>query len=477
MTLQITTDNISPATLQTLGGGVKITSLTYPNSATAANPAGSETITITGSGFNSGAVVYVDSTSCSTTYVSATSLTFTSPAKSAASYFLYVYNTDGSSGVKPAGILYSAIPVWVTSSGALTSAVLNVAYSQSVNATGDTIVYSLTSGSLPTGLSLNSSSGLISGTPTVANTYNFTITATDAQNQGVARSFSILSQSLSPVSTIEYLVVAGGGGGGGGFGGGGGAGGLLNATGVSITTAVTYTITVGAGGGGSTGTYSGGTAGSVGANSIISGSGFTTVTTIGGGGGGTWTGSNGTNGGSGGGASITLGKGTGVYPGSTYLSQARQGYDGGLGVNNGNPNARSGGGGGAGAVGALAVNGQSGAGGTGVQWPASSGTYYAGGGGAGSGTDNTGAGAGGSGGGGAGGNGLIGTAGTVNTGGGGGGGGNSVNGGANSGGSGIVFIRYPDTCIDASATTGSPTYTNTNGYITYQFTASGSITF
>ena len=35
----------------------------------------------------------------------------------------------------------------------------------------------------------------------------------------------------TPVTQVEYLVVAGGGGGGGAFGGGGGAGGLLTAVG------------------------------------------------------------------------------------------------------------------------------------------------------------------------------------------------------------------------------------------------------
>jgi hypothetical protein len=41
--------------------------------------------------------------------------------------------------------------------------------------------WSVYSGSLPTGLSLNSSTGVISGTPTTPNTYNFTIQVTDDQ--------------------------------------------------------------------------------------------------------------------------------------------------------------------------------------------------------------------------------------------------------------------------------------------------------
>jgi hypothetical protein len=45
------------------------------------------------------------------------------------------------------------------------------------------------------------------------------------------------------------------------------------------------------------------------------------------------------------------------------------------------------------------------------------------------------------------------------------------------GGSGIVILRYPDTFIAATSTTGSPTITVVGGFRVYKFTASGSITF
>jgi hypothetical protein len=74
---------------------------------------------------------------------------------------------------------------------------------------------------------------------------------------------------------------------------------------------------------------------------------------------------------------------------------------------------------------------------------------------------------------------VNGTNGTVNTGGGGGGayqdgGGTNLNGGA--GGSGVLFIKYPDS-FSAASTTGSPTITVSGGYRIYKFTGSGSITF
>ena len=54
------------------------------------------------------------------------------------------------------------------------------AYSAQFVATGTApITWSVTSGSLPTGMSLNPASGAYSGTPTVAGTYTFTVTATN----------------------------------------------------------------------------------------------------------------------------------------------------------------------------------------------------------------------------------------------------------------------------------------------------------
>jgi len=461
-----------------VSSGVKITGLTYIGSATAANPAGSETITIAGSGFNVGATVYIDTTSCATTYVSATSLTFTSPAKSAGSYHLYVYNTDGSSGILPSGFISSSIPVWVTASGALTAAPNNGAYSQTVSATGDgTITYSVTSGSLPSGLSLNSNTGAITGTaPGLNGTSTFTITATDSQNQTTSRSFSIAVVSAPP--TVEVLVVAGGGTGGivtTNRGAGGGAGGLIYIPSFTSTTG-TYTVTVGGGGASLNGTVA-----VNGTNSVFSGAGRT-LTAIGGGSGGhTDSTNNGGIGGSGGGQ---------WYPGYTGAAsnQPVNTSDGittypttGWGNKGGDSSSTqpygSGGGGAGGAGGNW--NGANGpVGGLGKSYSISgTATTYAGGG---SSAGYTGQGGtvvfnntnyGGLGGGGTGYNNAynILSNGATNTGGGGGSGG--------SGGSGIVIIRYSDTYEAAASTTGSPTITTAGGYRVYKFTASGSITF
>lgn len=66
------------------------------------------------------------------------------------------------------------------------------AYTGTVTASGGTspYTYAVTSGSLPTGLSL-ASNGAITGTPTIADTFDFTITATDAEGCTGARAYSI----------------------------------------------------------------------------------------------------------------------------------------------------------------------------------------------------------------------------------------------------------------------------------------------
>jgi len=67
-----------------------------------------------------------------------------------------------------------------------------LAYSQTLTATGGTAPYtwSVPAGGLPAGLTL-SSAGVISGTPTSASTYGFTVSVTDATSFTASRSFSI----------------------------------------------------------------------------------------------------------------------------------------------------------------------------------------------------------------------------------------------------------------------------------------------
>lgn len=468
MTTQISSDNIQPSTLESIGGGPTITNVQVTNSSyvvlddTAVDTTGGY-IKITGSRYASGVQVYVGNTlATSVSIVSSTVLNVQVPAISAGSYDLYVVNTDGSFGIKPNGITFSPNSVtWVTGS-TLTTQANGIPISIQLSATNAT-GYQLQNGStLPTGLNLTSG-GLLSGTVIVENdtTYSFTVEAYDAELQDAPRTFSLIISTATAPTSIDYLVVAGGGGGGDRHGGGGGAGGYRAFTATSVSTGTAYTITVGSGG--TAGSYeSGPTAyGGRGVDSSLIGGAIST-TALGGGGGGTYDGNPTGSFGSGGGG------GGNDRPG--IAGTAGQGNSGGSGSNPG-----GGGGGGAGAVGGNAST--AGSGGIGLQWL--DGNYYAGGGGGGWQAAGGPATPGGNGGGGAGAwdDATI-QAGTTNTGGGGGGSrSNNSTSTGRPGGSGVVIIRYPDSYTAAASTTGSPTITVTGGYRYYKFTGSGSITF
>jgi hypothetical protein len=91
-------------------------------------------------------------------------------------------------------------PIWNTAAGVLGSTTPNTPSSYTLSASdpnGDTITFSITNGSLPSGMTL--SGNVISGTPSTTGTSNFTITASDGKGGNVDRAFSII------VSTASYV--------------------------------------------------------------------------------------------------------------------------------------------------------------------------------------------------------------------------------------------------------------------------------
>ena len=291
--------------------------------------------------------------------------------------------------------------------------------------------------------------------------------------------------SLPSSIVINYFIIAGGGGGGGANGGGGGAGGYMTGA-TALDSKTTYTITVGSGGAGAAGGYLGNgdsATGFPGTSSSIIGGILSGLSTYGGGYGGSYSYLSNQvapgNGGSGGGSAGTGGgqgqpHGRGVYPGSTYISANRQGYDGGDGVYSDSQGA-SAGGGGAGAAGGNASPNTNAGGGIGIISAITGVSTYYGGGGGGGGTVT----AGGLGGGGSGGlnrgSGVQsdnGSAGTDNTGGGGGGagGGHTTAGIGGKGGSGVVILSYTS---PARYTGGTITTSGQN--VIHRFTGTGSL--
>ena len=439
-------------------------------------------ITIYGTNFVNGAYATaigangVQINAASTTYNSLVQLTatFTGLSNAQEPYDIKVTNPSNLFGLIPDALYVNASPVWTTASGSLGTFDEQVSITLSALSATDsdsTITYALASGStLPSGVTLNSSTGVISGTlPNISSsiTYNFTINASDGVNT-IPRSFSISSTAFV---AAEVLVVAGGGGSGGSprdawYPGGGGAGGYRYMSSTSFLVGQSYSLSVGNGGlagVGGTGTTS--TRGQNGSNSSLQHRSGSIISTGGGGGGAGHAASGqqaGSGGSGGGGASTqTAGVNTGGSGNSGGFTPV-EGYSGGTGDNGGTGYSASGGGSSGPGINS-GTQSVSGGAGTSNSITGSAITYASGGGI----TRNT----------------LTPAAGAANTGNGAFGGtidtaGSPTNG--SNGGSGVVVISYPDTLPAPANISVGLTYDQParSGYRVYRFTAgSGTVTF
>jgi len=175
------------------------------------------------------------------------------------------------------GKAFNRPPVWISQSISTTMTV-GTAYSNTVSASGVTS-YFVSSGSLPAGLSLNTSTGVLSGTPSTAQAFSFRIGARSRDGLFIETStasgnvqnpkptvsggtlttdgtFSVSGASLS----AQFFLIGGGGAGqrGNTAGGGGGGGRYTNWESVSVPTG-SHGVTIGiAGLGGSGQTAAGG---------------------------------------------------------------------------------------------------------------------------------------------------------------------------------------------------------------------------
>src|SRR6185437_13532749 len=149
-----------------------------------------------GANFLTQAAVSVDGAAVPTTVVNSTTLaakisgnTLAQPAVAQ----LQVRNSNGSASnqvpltVTAAPDSQSTLSITTTQ---LPSAQVGVSYKATLTATGGSTPYKwgLSSGSLPSGLSLASNTGVISGTPTMPGTFTFGVTVTDAASKSQTKS-------------------------------------------------------------------------------------------------------------------------------------------------------------------------------------------------------------------------------------------------------------------------------------------------
>jgi hypothetical protein len=116
--------------------------------------------------------------------------------------------TDSASATatKTLGITVDAVPspLTITTSSPLPQGTVDIAYSTALQASGGTPPYTWarTAGSLPAGLYLSSTTGVISGTPTAAGVSTFTIQVTDSTSATATKDFSLEIIGSNPALTI-----------------------------------------------------------------------------------------------------------------------------------------------------------------------------------------------------------------------------------------------------------------------------------
>ena len=188
-----------------------------------------------------------------------------------------VTSAGGLSSTKEDAFNIDATPSWTTAAGTIGGGFNGDSINLQVTASdsdGSIASYGIQSGALPSGVSLNTSTGAITGTlPTVGSvtTNTFTIRATTNSGQTADREFSIINGgsgtqtihtsngnfTISQNQPVKAYVIGGGGGGGGEGGsdtlasneeyGGGGGGGMAYKLFTNLA-AGTYSFTVGSGG-------------------------------------------------------------------------------------------------------------------------------------------------------------------------------------------------------------------------------------
>lgn len=117
--------------------------------------------------------------------------------------------TDANSATAVATFALTVVPdvdpLRVVSSGALASGLTGIDYATQLFFTGGRppVTWSLNSGTLPPGLALNPTTGVLGGRPTTAGNYTFTMRVTDSENTSAISSSLTLSIALGPLGVID----------------------------------------------------------------------------------------------------------------------------------------------------------------------------------------------------------------------------------------------------------------------------------
>jgi subtilisin family serine protease len=214
-TMKVTDANSATATqplsLAVVAPPLTVTTTSLPNGTQ--NAAYSTTLTATG-----GTTPYTWSISAGTlptglSLVSSTGVISGTPSATGTSNFtVKVTDANSATATQPLSLTVVVAPLTVVTTS-LANGTQNIAYSVTLTATGGTAPYSwsITVGTLPSGLTLASSTGVISGTPSATGTSNFTVQVSDSNSQTATKSLSITVNSSSGggIGLIQQNAVQG----------------------------------------------------------------------------------------------------------------------------------------------------------------------------------------------------------------------------------------------------------------------------
>ncbi len=133
----------------------------------------------------------------------------TPTASGAATFTVQAHDNLGNTGSRSYTVYITSNSLALSPS-TLPNGMLGTAYSQTVTASGGTApyTYSVSGGSLPAGLSLNPSTGVISGTPTASGTASFTVQAHDNLGNTGSRSYTVSIYTVSIGSSSLTLALS-----------------------------------------------------------------------------------------------------------------------------------------------------------------------------------------------------------------------------------------------------------------------------
>src|SRR5438477_8366244 len=186
VTLNVTSSSCGTITKPvtfTINNPVPAISSISPTSTTAGSA--QFTLTVNGTNFVATSTVKWNGSALVTTFVSSTQLTAIVPAANVAAVgtaSVTVVNPAPGGGTSNAQTFTINPPPPVIQPPFTATGQVGVAFSYTITATNSPTSYNATS--LPAGLSVNTSTGVISGTPTTAGTYTVTISATNAGGTG-----------------------------------------------------------------------------------------------------------------------------------------------------------------------------------------------------------------------------------------------------------------------------------------------------